>query len=204
MRKFEGVVNLLNEVGMLTHIPRSGFAFLGSGEQSVAEHSFRMTLVAYALARLVDAPIDQHKLMIMCLVHDLPEARIGDLNYVQKKYVTPDLDKALVDLAAGSFLGPEIAAWIQEYEQGDSLEAQLARDADQLELLLVLKREEELGNQRAKDWMENALQRLKTSVGKQMGEAICRTFSDDWWLSDKTDSHWIDGKGVSQQNDKRP
>ena len=47
------IVNLLHEIGMLSSIPRSGFAFLGSGKQSVAEHSFRVTLIAYVLARLV-------------------------------------------------------------------------------------------------------------------------------------------------------
>ena len=36
------IVNLLHEVGMLAHIPRSGFAFLGLGKQSVAEYSYRV------------------------------------------------------------------------------------------------------------------------------------------------------------------
>ncbi len=181
----EKIVNLLNEIGMLDNIPRSGFAFLGSGRQSVAEHSYRMTLVAYALARLIDEPVHMHKLIMMCLLHDLPEARIGDLNYVQKKYVTPKLDKALEDIASGSFLGPEFVAWIQEYEQGISLEAQLAHDADQLELILVLKCEQELGNLQAAAWIENTLKRLKTETGKKIGETICLTPSNNWWLEDK-------------------
>jgi putative hydrolases of HD superfamily len=129
----------------------------------------------------------------MCLFHDLPESRLGDLNYFQKKYIIPRLDKALEDIASGSFLGPEIVAWIQEYEQGTSLEAKLAHDADQLELLLVLKREEEMGNLRAKEWMFNLFKRLETEAGKQVAEAICQTPSDAWWWQDKSDPHWIDG-----------
>jgi putative hydrolases of HD superfamily len=195
----EKIVNLLNEIGMLAHIPRSGFAFLGSGRQSVAEHSYRMTLVAYALACLIDEPVNMYKLIMMCLFHDLPEARIGDLNYVQKKYVAPKLDKALDDIASGSFLGPEIVAWIQEYEQGTSLEAQLAHDADQLELILVLKREQELGNPQASAWIENTLKRLKTEAGKKIGETICLTPSDNWWLEDKKDPHWINGGKEANQ-----
>jgi putative hydrolase of HD superfamily len=193
MSEINQIVNLLNEMGMLFFIPRSGFAFLGSGKQSVAEHSFRVALVAYVLARLSSQPLDIHKLVMMSLFHDLPEARIGDLNYVQKKYVVPHLDKALNDIASGSFLGPEIVAWIQEYEQGNSLEAQLAHDADQLELLLVLKREEEIGNLRAKEWMSNLLKRIQTQIGKQVAQVICQTSSDDWWWHDKSDPHWIDG-----------
>jgi putative hydrolases of HD superfamily len=193
MSEINQIVNLLNEMGMLSLIPRSGFAFLGSGKQSVAEHSFRVALVAYALSRLVDKPIDFHKLVMMCLFHDLPESRLGDLNYFQKKYVIPQLDKALEDIASGSFLGPEIVALIEEYEDGKSVEAQLAHDADQLELLLVLKREEEIGNMRAREWMLVLLKRLQTDVGKKVAEAICQTPSDAWWCQDKSDPHWIDG-----------
>jgi putative hydrolase of HD superfamily len=46
--------NYLNEVGMLNHTPRSGFAFLGAGEQSIAEHIYRMMHVAFLLARMND------------------------------------------------------------------------------------------------------------------------------------------------------
>jgi putative hydrolase of HD superfamily len=187
------VVNLFNEIGMLAQIPRSGFAFLGSGRQSVAEHSFRVSLVAYALARLISEPVDLHKLTMMCLFHDLPEARIGDLNYVQKKYVVPRLDKALDDIAKGSFLGEEIVGWIEEYEQRQSLEAQLAHDADQLELLLMLRQEQELGNPHAADWMDNTCKRLHTEVGKRVAAVIRETASNAWWLVDRSDPHWIEG-----------
>lgn len=182
MNKNTEIANLLNEIGMLAHIPRSGFAFLGSGKQSVAEHSYRVAMIAYILSRMVAEPIDRNKLSMMCLFHDLPESRIGDLNYVQKRYVTPHLDRALEDISKGSFLGPEIVALIQEFEDGNTIEAKLARDADQLELLLVLKREEELGNIKTADWIHNCQKRLQTEIGKQIGEAICNTPSDAWWL----------------------
>ena len=182
------VVNLLHEMGMLALIPRSGFAFLGSGQQSVAEHSFRVALIAYVMMRLIDQPIDSYKLVMMCLCHDLPETRIGDLNHVQKRYVTPNLDKVLDEIDSGSFVGPEIVTWIQEYEEGKSLEAQLAHDADQLELLLVLKSEQEMGNVRTKEWIHNLLKRLKTEVAKNMADVICQTPSDIWWKRDNKNS----------------
>lgn len=200
MDSIQEVFNLFNEIGMLAYIPRSGLAFLGSGRQSVAEHSFRVSLVAYALARLIAEPVDQYKLTMMCLFHDLPEARIGDLNYVQKKYVVPQLGKALSDIVEGSFLGEEIVNWIEEYKQGQSLEAQLAHDADQLELLLVLKQEQERGNPHAADWMDNACKRLHTEVGKRVAAVIRETASNTWWLTDRSDPHWIDGGEESSLN----
>lgn len=187
------IVNFLHEIGMLSQIPRSGFAFLGSGQQSVAEHSFRVTLTAYALAKLSNQPVDHYKLLMICLLHDLPESRIGDLNYVQKRYIEPNLNKALEDIQKASPFGPEIVAWIEEYEKGESLEAQLAHDADQLELLLMLKQAHELGNPRAMEWFQNACKRLRTPMAKQIAEDILHTPSDEWWFTNKEDPHWQDG-----------
>lgn len=187
------VVNFLNEIGMLARIPRSGFAFLGTGQQSVAEHSFRVTLTAYALAKLCDEPVDHYKLLMLCLLHDLPESRIGDLNYVQKRYIQPDLEKALGDIQKASPFGDEVVKWIEEYEKGESLEAKLAHDADQLELLLMLKHAQELGNPRALDWFQNAYKRLYTSLAKEIANEILETDSDAWWLGDRNDPHWQTG-----------
>jgi putative hydrolase of HD superfamily len=59
--------NYLNEVGMLNRIPRSGLAFLGSGEQSVAEHIYRMLHVAFVLAHMGDEPADELHLIRLVL-----------------------------------------------------------------------------------------------------------------------------------------
>jgi len=187
------IVNLLNEIGMLAKTPRSGFAFLGSGKQSVAEHSYRVTLIGLILADLVEENIDKHKLMLLCLLHDLPEARTGDLNYVNKKYVQADEAKALEDLGSRSPFGREIIKHFQEYANNESLEAKLAHDADQLELLLVLKQEYDTGNPRALLWFEKCYKRLLTESAKKLANEIKTTSSDSWWLRDKEDPHWIHG-----------
>src|SRR5918912_970227 len=92
--------NFFHEVGMLAQTPRSGFPFLGSGEQSVAEHVFRMLNVAFILARLTDEKVDELHLLHLTLFHDLPEARTGDQNYVNHKYVDVNWDKLLNDLSS--------------------------------------------------------------------------------------------------------
>ena len=89
--------NYLNEVGMLNDTPRSGFAFLGTGAQSVAEHIYRMLHAAFLLNRMSAAPVDELHLMRLVMFHDLPEARTGDHNYVNRKYVTEDLNRLLDD-----------------------------------------------------------------------------------------------------------
>lgn len=178
----ESIVHLLNEIGMLAHTPRSGFAFLGTGKQSVAEHSHRMALVAYVLAVIGEEPVDISKLLIMCLCHDLPEARTGDLNYVNKRYVKADENKVIEEMGKATLLGKIFAAYLNEYIEGETLEAQLAHDADQIELLLVLKELIDTGNMRANRWFENVEKRVETKIGKQLARVIHSTPSDGWWI----------------------
>ena len=183
----------LNEVGMLNDTPRSGFAFLGSGAQSVAEHIYRMMHVAMVLNRMSEAPVDELHLMRLVMFHDLPEARTGDHNYVNRKYVTEDLNLVLEEGAREWTFGEEIAAYIREFEAAETPAARIAKDADQLELLLVLKKLGDLGNAQVEDWITPLLGRLRTNAGKKLAEEILTTRWDAWWFGDKKDSHWITG-----------
>ena len=186
------IANFLFEAGMLKRTPRTGFQFLGSGAESVAEHIFRTVYIGYALGCLVEEA-DTDKIIRMCLFHDLPEARTGDLNYVNKKYVKADTGKAAEDLAATVPFGCEIRELIAEFEKGESIEALLAHDADQLELILALKEYKDVGNKYADEWLEYALKRLKTDTARELAETVLKTDSSLWWFSDKSD-WWITGK----------
>ncbi len=49
----------------------------------MAEHSFRTAMIGYALAQM-DEQADVGRVLQLCLFHDIPEARTGDMNYVNK------------------------------------------------------------------------------------------------------------------------
>ncbi|MEW5745837.1 MAG: HD domain-containing protein [Nitrospirota bacterium] len=185
------IANFLFEAGMLKRTPRTGFQFLGSGAESVAEHIFRTVYIGYALGHLAGA-VDTDRIIKMCLFHDLPEARTGDLNYVNKKYVKADETRAIEDLAATLPFGGDIKALILEFLKGETVEAQLARDADQLEMILALKEHKDLGNKYADEWLDFALKRLKTDAARRLAQTIIETDSSLWWFSDKSD-WWIHG-----------
>ncbi len=187
----KNIANFLFEAGMLKRTPRSGFQFLGTGAESVAEHIFRTTYIGYALGKLAPgANVD--RMIKMCLFHDLPEARTGDLNYVNKKYVQADEKKAVEDLAQTLPFGGEIRKLVGEFIEGKTEEAKLARDADQLEMILALKEYKDLGNKYADEWLEFSLKRLQTETGKQLARVILETDSSLWWFSDKGD-WWVNG-----------
>ena len=188
----KNIANFLFEAGMLKRTPRTGFQFLGSGAESVAEHIFRTVYIGYTLGKMTKN-VDTDRLIKICLFHDLPEARTGDLNYVNKKYVKPDVEKAVNDLAETIPFGEEIKALIEEFEKSESIEAQLAHDADQLELILALKEYKDVGNKYADEWLEYAMKRLKTNVALELAQTILETDSSLWWFSDKSD-WWVTGK----------
>jgi len=183
------VANFLFEVGMLKRTPRSGLQFLGSGSDSVAEHLLRTAYLGFAVGRLVP-DVDRDKLVLLCLLHDFAEARTGDLNYENKKYVKADEEAAMRDAAAPLPFGADMLALVAEFEARQTLEARLAHDCDQLELLLVLKEESDRGNPQAQEWIAFALERLREPISQQLARAILAARSSDWWFEDRGD-WWI-------------
>ena len=186
----KGMVNFLFEVGMLKKTPRTGYQFLGSGQESVAEHSFRTAIIGYILCHQ-ETEADSRKVTLMCLFHDLHEARTGDHNYVNKRYVSVDEGRAVGDLAKNIPSGHEIISLTQEFNKGESLEARISRDADQLDLILELKEKQDLGNKYAREWLYYAEKRLITETAKKMAQEILQTDSTEWWFDKKT-HFWVD------------
>jgi putative hydrolase of HD superfamily len=184
------IANFLFEVGILSKTPRSGFHFLGTGNQSVSEHISRTVFIGYTLASL-DKTVDALKVLKMCLLHDLAESRVSDLNYVHQKYVERKEDKAIEDLAKTLPFGDDIQVTLKEYEERKTKEAILAKDADNLDWIISLKEQFDIGNTRAKDWINSAIKRLKTDVAKEIAKEILLTSSDKWWFGDKEDEWWV-------------
>ena len=187
----DSIANFLFEVGMLNKTPRSGYQFLGSGRESVAEHILRTIFVGYSLCKM-DKSLDELRVLKMCLFHDLPEARTGDMNYVNKKYVEVDEEKAVRELTEGLFFGNDIKAVIDEFNRKETKEALIALDADQIALILQLKEYGDLGNKYSEEWIKYALQRLNTKEAKELAGKIIKTDSSNWWFKEKSD-WWVNG-----------
>ncbi|MBW2307340.1 MAG: HD domain-containing protein [Deltaproteobacteria bacterium] len=185
----QSIARFLFEVGMLRRTERSGFRFLGSGRQSVAEHILRVAYIGYVLSRL-EKGVDTEKLLKMCLFHDLCEARTGDLNYVHKRYVKADEEKAVADMAKELFFGPELKEILREFSQRSTREAHLASDADQLDMILELKEQKDLGNRYASDWLPFVRGRLLTDPGRNLARTILETDWSDWWFR-RDDDWWV-------------
>jgi 5'-deoxynucleotidase YfbR-like HD superfamily hydrolase len=177
------IANLFFEMRMLKDIVRSGYAFLGSGRENIAEHCFTMAFICFVMSKL-DSQVDGAKLMAMALVHDIAEARTGDMNYVQKKYTIVNEAKAISHLIKPLSFGNDIKSLIEEFNLGETREAKLANDADQLSFVLELKKLEDTGARPAERWLPLVIRRIQTPMGQQMAQSIMDTQWDEWWTND--------------------
>lgn len=183
----KNIANLLFQANILKNIPRSGYHFLGAGKESVAEHSFSVSFIAFVMAQL-EPDVDALKLIAMCLVHDLPEVKTGDLNYVQKKYVTANENRAVKHIVKNLPFGTKLSDLIAEFNERRTMESKLAHDADQLALILDLKALLDIGYDPPKKWLPFALNRLETQTGQAIAQGIMKTEWDAWWLENYIDS----------------
>ncbi|GAB6142881.1 HD domain-containing protein [Desulfocicer niacini] len=174
--------DLFFEASMLTSLPRSGYQFLGAGQETVAAHSFMTAFICLAMADM-EPGVDGKKIVSMALVHDLAEARTGDLNYVQKQYVTTREDLALSCMAKGFPFGKKLSALVEEFNRGETREAQLARDADQLSFIIELKKLQDIGVKTPEKWLPHVLDRLTTDTGQRLAKNLMASSWDDWWLN---------------------
>ena len=84
-------------------------------------------------------------------------------------------------------LGPDISDLVHEFNKGETREARLAKDADQISLAIELKTLADIGFKPPHKWLPIVLKRLQTETGKQIAEAIAQTDWDTWWLKNYVD-----------------
>jgi putative hydrolase of HD superfamily len=137
--ELEGVLTFLRAAERLKTVTRSGWTSTGQPE-SVAEHTWRLCLMAMVLYGRTDA-VDLAKLLKMCLIHDLGEAIGGDVPAPAQQAGVNKADRERADLL--ELIAPlpaaarrEIAELWDEYEAAASPEARVAKGLDKLETIL--------------------------------------------------------------------
>ena len=182
MELFNRYAKLLFESALLKRIQRTGYAYLGTGGENVASHSFGVIFCAWILSEICEKNLDKEKIFKMALIHDLAETRIGDFNAVNKIYNRADERKALEDAFSRTPIKEEVLFLWEEYRNLKNLEAKLVHDADIIDLIIQLKEQKDLNNPYADKWIEYAKKRLITNEAKKLVEAILKTEWCSWWL----------------------
>src|SRR5690606_11815228 len=121
---------------------------------------YRTAMIGWQLALSEGA--DLNKVIQMCLIHDLPEARSGDQNWVHKRYVKVYENEIIADQFSGLPNKEDLIEIANEYSERQTLEAKVAKDADLLDQMLLLREYAWNGNKEAERWLE----------GKEQGKSL--------------------------------
>ena len=110
----------------------------GGRHESVAEHSWRIALMAFFL-RDEFPEADMDKVIRMCLIHDLGEAFTGDIPSFLKTEADETREDALLDAWVSSLPEPtreEMRALYAEMNARETLEAKIYKAMDSLEAVI--------------------------------------------------------------------
>lgn len=106
--------------------------------ESVAEHSWMMTLMAYFIKdEFPEADMD--KVIKMCLIHDLGEAFTGDIPAFEKTAGDEQTEENLLNAWVKSLPGnysAEMSALYEEMSKRETIEAKIYKAIDGLEALI--------------------------------------------------------------------
>lgn len=181
--KIKKLTSFFFEIGTLRKIVRSHRQTLLTDDLSdnIASHSFRVAIIGYFLAKEVGA--DPDKVIKMCLLHDIEESRAGDQNWVQKKYIKVFEDEIRREQLEKIPNSQELLNLSKEYDKKKSLEAKIAKDADLLDQILLLREYEWMGNKEAKRWLDGGAQekRMYNQITRQIVKEISKQRPSLWW-----------------------
>ncbi len=179
-------VNFLFEMGNIRFISRMWQRFLNDDFANLAEHHFRMFWIAMVIASNEDG-VDTGKLAKLVLVHDIAESRTGDVDYLARQYVDRNEELGIKDMLAGTSLETEFYALWQEYENHESLEAKIAKDADNLDVDFELAEQASKGSPLQSSWQENRVfvskEKLYTTTAKKLFDQLGSANPHDWHLN---------------------
>lgn len=181
------IISFAGEAGHLKRLPRSGWlqAHIADPE-SVAEHSFRVAVLAFAIAAQEGA--DPEHAACLGLFHDMPETRTGDIASAGRPYVsTTDPRAVIADQTADlpEFLAQHIRDLVTEHEGAKTPaatpEAMCSRDADKLECLIQAREYQAAGNTMMQPWIDSMLDAVRTESGQALAKAALELPPSAWW-----------------------
>ncbi|OGG01602.1 hypothetical protein A2Z33_07450 [Candidatus Gottesmanbacteria bacterium RBG_16_52_11] len=172
-------ISLIFEAAVTKRLKRTGWQILGDNWESIGEHTFLTSVIAYFLAKTLKS--DLTKVLTMSLFHDFHESRIGDADKIALDYITRDIAKANRDIFSAA--APELKEMLDEYEAKKSTEARIVYESNILALLVEVKRLVENGNTNAAEWLEANASRVKLPEARELAQGIMSGNTQDWWAS---------------------
>ncbi|MFZ2226011.1 MAG: HD domain-containing protein [Candidatus Moraniibacteriota bacterium] len=178
------IVNFIFELNQLKKQKTSGWKLAGIDTTvSNADHTLRAAQIGYILATMEKCE-NPDKVATILVIHENGEVRIGDQNKVSARYYNKkEAEKnAFIEQLDG--LGETIEnkwkQYFEEFEERNTQEGIIAKDADWLETAFQAKEYADLGYP-TQNWIDNVEKALETESAKKLLTEMKNTKFTDWW-----------------------
>ena len=134
-------IDLLNLISKISYTPRRGLIALSFKEESVAAHMYKMVLLCIYFQNKLNLDINLYKCILMCIIHDIAEAYIGDIipkdnisvNY--KHYVEDEVISKILQSRNHNICFDNLFVAYNEYTEQKTVESNLVKFVDKLDFL---------------------------------------------------------------------
>jgi putative hydrolase of HD superfamily len=181
------IVNFIFEMSQLKR-KTSGWILAGistTNSPSVAEHTLRTAQIGYILAVMEN--VNPERVASILLIHDNIEARTGDQNKVSARYFDKKNTEELVFneqiQGLGNIIEKKWLNYFNEFEERNTKEGIVAKDADWLETAFQAKEYSDIGFSVTQDWINNVEKALETESAKKLLAKMKQSNPTDWWKS---------------------
>ncbi|XP_076914830.1 uncharacterized protein LOC143573958 [Bidens hawaiensis] len=146
------------------------------GPESIADHMYRMALMALIVGDLPG--INRERCIKIAIVHDIAEAIVGDITpsdgvpKVEKSRLEQAALNEMCNVLGGGMRAEEIKELWREYEDNASLEANLVKDFDKIEMILQALEYETEHNRILDEFFLSTAGKFQTEVGKSWAAEI--------------------------------
>lgn len=177
---------LILELFTLNNTVRTGWGRAGvpvNEQGTVASHSFGSAAIAYILAVTHGGEIDPYRTVTLALLHDTGETRTADIPRLLKEILEEQgLSKEQIDQRAEELQRQGLPRWLQtslkepleEYRRGETAEAQIAFDAQLIDLGVQALWFQRRGYP-TEEFTAGVEPELRSEVGRNLWKLICET-----------------------------
>ncbi len=187
------IFNFIAETGSAMFMKRSHQRSLLTTFDTVASHNYHVAIIAYVICRMEGLSHDDGlKAIAFGVIHDIPETRTGDLDFVMKHYGKNDEELAIDHQLDGLPFAEDLKKLYTEYIQRDSLVAKCTKDADIVDQIYQEWVMMHTGNKLAQRWFEgstkNRVPFLRTESAKVLINEMQMSHPHEWWWQNFVDN----------------
>lgn len=134
-------IEFIKEIDKIKYVQRKTKLFNSDRPENDAEHSWHLAVMAMVLSEHANQSVDLLKVIKMVLIHDIVEIDAGDtfIYDTEKNHTNTEVERLAAQRIFGILPAEQaeelIALW-EEFEAGQTHDAQFARAMDRLEPLL--------------------------------------------------------------------